>query len=84
MWCVGNYNIPHARQDTNSAMESFHCNFKWFFYSSQENLTRHQMDWFIYHLVGDVLTHYWYGVECKIFGYIRNKKCEGIVTNVVP
>jgi hypothetical protein len=41
------------------------------------------MDWFIYHLVNDVLTHYWYGVQCKIFGYIRNKKFEGIVINAM-
>jgi hypothetical protein len=41
------------------------------------------MDWLIYHLVGDVFTYYWYGVQCKIFGYIKNKKCEGIVANVV-
>jgi hypothetical protein len=41
------------------------------------------MDWLIYHLVSDVLTHYWYGVQCKIFGYIKNKKCEGIIISVV-
>jgi hypothetical protein len=41
------------------------------------------MDWFIYHLVDDVFTHYWYGVQSKIFGYIRSKKCEAIVTSVV-
>jgi hypothetical protein len=40
------------------------------------------MDWFIYHLVGGVLTHYWYGVQCKIFGYSRNKEQEGIVASV--
>jgi hypothetical protein len=50
------------------------------------------MDWLIYHLVGDVLTHYWYGVQCKIFGYIENKKvkelslvlCFGPVTSHSP
>jgi hypothetical protein len=41
------------------------------------------MDWLIYHLVGDILTHYWYGVQMKIFGYIRNKKQKGIVVNVI-
>jgi len=41
------------------------------------------MDWFIYHLVGDVLIHYWYGVQCKIFGYIKNNFFEGIVINVM-
>jgi hypothetical protein len=41
------------------------------------------MDWFIYHLVSDVLAHYSYGVQRKIFGYIMNKKCERIVANDV-
>jgi hypothetical protein len=78
MWCVGNCNISHARQDTNSTVESFHSNLKQILYSSQKKLIGHWMDWPIYHLVSDVLTHYWYGVQCKIFGYIKNKKCEGI------
>jgi hypothetical protein len=37
------------------------------------------MDWLIFHLVGDVLTHYFYGVQCKLSRYVRNKKQEGIV-----
>ena len=41
------------------------------------------MDWLIYHLMGDVLTHYWYGVQCKAFGFIRNTKQEGIVVTTI-
>jgi hypothetical protein len=41
------------------------------------------MDWLIYRLVSDVLTHYYYGVQCKIFGYIRNKKCERIIVSAM-
>jgi hypothetical protein len=41
------------------------------------------MDWLIYHLVEDVLTHYRYDVQCKIFGYVRNKKQEGIVASAI-
>jgi len=41
------------------------------------------MDWLIYNLVGDVLIHYWYGVQCKFFGYVKNKKQEGIVANAL-
>ncbi len=33
MWCVGNCNIPHAGQDTNVVMESFHSNLKQILYS---------------------------------------------------
>jgi hypothetical protein len=28
MWCVGNHNIPHACQDTNASIESYHTNIK--------------------------------------------------------
>lgn len=41
------------------------------------------MDWLIYHLNGDVLTDYWYSVQCKAYGFIRNKKQEGIVASVI-
>ena len=41
------------------------------------------MDWLIYHLTGNVLTHYWYNVQCKAFGFIRNKKQEGIVASAI-
>jgi hypothetical protein len=39
------------------------------------------MDWFIYNLIGDVLTYYWYGVQCKKIGYVKIKKQKGIVAN---
>ena len=38
-----------------------------------------RMDWLIYNLTGDVLTHYWYNVQYKAYGFIRNNKHEGIV-----
>jgi hypothetical protein len=41
------------------------------------------MDLFIYNLVGDVITHYWYGVQCKKIGYVRNKKQKGIVASAL-
>jgi len=49
------------------------------FFSSRKWLTRRKLDWLILHLVGDDLTHYRYDVQCKFFGYVRNKKQEGIV-----
>ncbi len=44
MWCVGNRNIPHIGQDTNSAMESFHSNMKGILYSSRKKFIGHRMD----------------------------------------
>jgi len=73
-------------------MESFHNTLKKILYSSQEKLVGCQVDWFIYHLVSDVFIHYWYGVQCKIFGYIKNQNvkelllmlCFGPVTSCLP
>jgi hypothetical protein len=72
-----------CKASTNSSVESFHNNMKRILYSSRERVTRHKMDCLTYHLVGDILTHYWYGVQCKIFGFVRNKKQEGIIANVI-
>jgi hypothetical protein len=83
MWCVGNHNIPHARQDTNVVVESFHSNMKRIFMLFIERFIGHRLDWLIFHLVRDVFTHYWYNVQCKLFGYVKNKKQEGIIASTV-
>ncbi len=38
MWCVGNCNIPHARQDTNSAMDHSIVTLSEFFLFHKKNL----------------------------------------------
>ena len=83
MWCVGARRIPHAGQNTNAAIESYHSNLKSVLHSAKERFVGRRMDWLIYHLTGDVLTHYWYIVQCKAFGFIRNRKQEGIVASAI-
>ena len=83
MWCVGARRIPHAGQNTNAAIESYHCNLKSVLNSAKERFVGRRMDWLIYHLTGDVLSHYWYSVQCKLYGFIRNKKQEGIVASAI-
>jgi uncharacterized Zn finger protein len=31
----------------------------------------------------NVLTHYWYAVQCKLYGFISNKSAERVVASVV-
>ena len=83
MWCVGARRIPHAGQNTNATIESYHSNLKSILNSTKERFIGRRMDWLIYHLIGDVLTHYWYGVQCKAFGFVRNKQHEGIVCSAI-
>jgi hypothetical protein len=51
MWCVGNHNIPYARQDTNAVVESFHINMKQLFYFSKELFIGCKLDWLIFNLL---------------------------------
>jgi hypothetical protein len=37
------------------------------------------MDWLIYYLVDDVLTRYWYGVQCKIFMLYETKNKKALL-----
>jgi hypothetical protein len=62
MWVTGFYNILHAMQDTNAAVESYHANMKSILLSSREHLGARRIDWLIYHLTRDVLTYYRYAV----------------------
>ena len=83
MWCVGARRIPHAGQNTNAAIESYHSNLKSILNSTKERFVGRRMDWLVYHLTGDVITHYWYGVQCKAFGFVRNRQHEGIVCSAI-
>lgn len=81
MWCVGARWIPYAGQNTIDAIEFYHCNLEGVLKSAKERFLGRRMDWLIYHLTCDVLTHYWYIIQCKAFGFIRDKKQEGIVVS---
>jgi hypothetical protein len=41
------------------------------------------MHWLIFHLTRDVLIHYWYAVQYKLYGFITNKNAEQVVASVV-
>jgi hypothetical protein len=50
MWCVGARRIPHACQNINVAIESYHSNLKSILNSTKERFVGRRMDWLIYHL----------------------------------
>ena len=83
MWCTGSRNIPHVGQNTNFAIESYHSNLKSILKSAKERFNGRRMDWLIYHLTREVVTHYWYDVQCKAFGFIHNHNQEGIVASAI-
>jgi hypothetical protein len=77
MWVRGYRNMPH------DVVESYHATLKAILRSSRQKFDGRRVDWLIYHLLKDVLIHYWYAVQCKIYGFIKNGKAEGIVANAV-
>lgn len=83
MWCTRYRSIPHAGQNTNAAIESYHGNLKSILHSAKEKFNGRRMDWLIYHLVGDVMSHYWYNVHLKKFGFVRNTRQEFIVVSAI-
>jgi hypothetical protein len=83
MWITGFRNIPHAGQDTNAAVKSYHSNMKSILSDVRRNLHGRRIDWLIYHLTGDVLIHYWYAVSCKVYGFVANKTMERVVASAV-
>lgn len=62
MWVVGARRIPHVGQNTNAAIESYQSNLKSILNSTRKHFVGRRMDWLIYHLLKDVITHYWYRV----------------------
>jgi hypothetical protein len=41
------------------------------------------MDWLIHHLLEDVVTHYWYNIQLKDYGFICNSKEEFIIVSAI-
>jgi hypothetical protein len=80
---IGFHNVPHVGQDTNAAVESYHANMKSILSEARQKLVGRRMDWLIYQLTRDVLTHYWYAVQCKLYGFVANKKAERAVASAI-
>ena len=83
MWVTGNRHIPHAGQDTNAAIESYHANTKAVLKADKARLSGRRLDWLVHELTHDVITKYDYDDYMKEHGFIANKKAERIVINSI-
>ena len=83
MWVVGHRNLPYAGQDTNAAIESYHSNLKATLRASKGRAHGRRLDWVIYELTGEILSHYWYQAMRKLHGFVPNLKQEQFVINAV-
>ena len=83
MWVVGHRNLPYAGQDTNAAIESYHSNLKATLRASKGRAHGRRLDWMIYELTEEILSHYWYQAMRKQHGFVPNLKQEQFVINAV-
>jgi hypothetical protein len=81
MWLTSTHHLPHAGQDTNAAIESYHGNMKAILRVSKGRLVRRRVDWLIHELTDDVIMKYEYNQYLKESGFISNKKAEHLVIN---
>jgi hypothetical protein len=58
IWCTNSRNIPHAGQNKNVAIESYHSNLKSMLKFAKECFNGRRMNWLIYHLTREVVIHY--------------------------
>ena len=83
MWVVGHRNLPYVGQDTNAAIESYHSNLKATLRASKGRAHGRRLDWVIYELTEEILSHYWYQAMRKQHGFVPNLKQEQFVINAV-
>ena len=58
MWCISNRNIPHAGQNTNAGIESYHANLKRILYLDKQRFMGRRLDWTADELKDKVTSHY--------------------------
>lgn len=81
MWVVGYRNLPAAGQDTNAAIEGYHGFMKSILKSERTRMVGRRVDWCIHALTEDVVDHYWVKSLHKEWGFVDNKKKQGIAVS---
>ena len=79
MLVKGYRNIPHTNQDTNAAVESYYANLKAILRTSRQKFDSRRVGWLVYNLMKDILVHYWYTIQCKLYEFIKNGKTEALL-----
>jgi hypothetical protein len=72
MWVVGHRNLPYVGQDTNATIETYHSNLKATLRASKGRTHGRRLDWVIYELTWEILSHYWYQAMRKQPMFVPN------------
>ena len=76
MWVKECRDFPHANQETNNAIESYHCYLKTSFLCDRRKKCAHRMDQLLYMLLTSVEPCYRFKAILKKEGYLNNYKKE--------
>jgi hypothetical protein len=76
MWVKGCRDFPHANQETNNVVESYHSYLKTNFLSDRRKKCARRMDWLFYILLTNVEPCYRFKEILKKEGYLNNYKKE--------
>ena len=76
MWVKGYRDFPHANQETNNVVESYHYYLKTNFLSDRRKKCSRRMDWLIYVLLTNVEPCYRFKEILKKEGFLNNYKKE--------
>eukprot|EP01018_Ginkgo_biloba_P037006 Gb_26335 [translate_table: standard] len=76
MWVKAYRDFPHANEETNSAIESYHGFLKTKYLCNRRRKSSHHMDWLIYTLLKKVELYYWNNQNIKDAGFSTNFKLE--------
>ena len=72
MWTKGVRRIPHAGQDTNSSIESYHGAMKRWLGFTTKGLRGRRLDWLITMLTTTIHNHYTHRLALQKAGLIKN------------
>ena len=79
MWVKGFRDFPHANQEANNAVESYHYYLKTKFLFDRRKKCSRRMDWLIYVLLINVEPFYRFKEILKREGYLNNYKKEKLL-----
>ena len=76
---VGLRRLPHANQDTNNNIESYHGVLKRWLSEFTRGASGRRLDWLVWRLTISIASHYIYIEETELRRLHSNKKIEAIV-----
>ncbi|MCO5557588.1 hypothetical protein L7F22_011154 [Adiantum nelumboides] len=83
MWARSVRLLPHANQDTNGAIESYHATLKSRFLCGKKYIWGRRIDWLLHKIMTSCLPYFWYVDEAKKGGFVRNKAVQKLIEHSI-